>query len=87
MFNSLFSIRIVPYVVDAGMTRMNATSIHQISLDQYSDARKGDDRFLKCWRIQDCGSCLKSSDHCAWCPIVSLHLLPEPTFSVQRQAA
>jgi hypothetical protein len=58
-------------VIDALPTRMNTTSI-QISLEQYASARKDNERFLKCWRIQDCGSCLKSGDHCAWCPIVSL---------------
>jgi len=56
-------------MVDVVTVRMNATSLHQISLDQFADARKDDDQFLKCWRVQDCGSCLKSSDHCAWCPI------------------
>jgi hypothetical protein len=48
---------------------MNATTIHP-GLDTYAAARVHDDQFLKCWRIQDCGSCVQSDDHCAWCPIV-----------------
>ena len=27
--------------------------------------------FHRCWRLQDCTSCLEAEDACAWCPVVS----------------
>ena len=29
------------------------------------------DRFLRCWRIDDCGKCMRSNASCGWCPFVS----------------
>lgn len=31
----------------------------------------GDEHLLRCWRHQDCHSCL-DADQCSWCPFVSL---------------
>lgn len=37
----------------------------------YDDYDDNDwDRLLKCWRLQDCGDCLKDDADCAWCPFV-----------------
>lgn len=35
------------------------------------------DRLSACWRIQDCGKCLKSKNGCGWCPAVRCILLVE----------
>ena len=28
------------------------------------------ERFWKCWRLNDCGTCLNKGDRCGWCPYV-----------------
>jgi hypothetical protein len=28
------------------------------------------ERFWKCWRLNDCGTCLNRGDGCGWCPYV-----------------
>lgn len=30
-----------------------------------------DERLVRCWRLQSCGSCLSSDARCGWCPYVS----------------
>ena len=37
----------------------------------YSLAELDDpERFWKCWRLNDCGTCLNRGDGCGWCPYV-----------------
>ncbi|MCJ1292880.1 hypothetical protein MMC34_004433 [Xylographa carneopallida] len=31
-----------------------------------------------CWRIQDCGNCLRAADPCSWCPVSST-CVPNPS--------
>ena len=28
------------------------------------------ERFWRCWRLNDCGTCLNRGDGCGWCPYV-----------------
>ncbi len=42
----------------------------------YSLAELDDpERFWKCWRLNDCGTCLNRGDGCGWCPYVRASLL------------
>lgn len=41
-------------------------------LDQFRKSDDDFDRFLRCWKVQDCGDCIKNDANCAWCPFVSL---------------
>jgi len=43
-----------------------------MNISQFKSQYASDEDFLKCWRLQSCGSCLSSDDNCGWCPYSSL---------------
>ncbi|KAF2096218.1 hypothetical protein NA57DRAFT_78986 [Rhizodiscina lignyota] len=47
----------------------NASSVLPDSfLSRFKNSEDDLDRFLRCWKIQDCGDCMKDDAYCGWCP-------------------